>query len=271
MFKKLSAAATAALMMVGGAQANLVSVIDLFNTPQARLTDSTANGFVVSSQTPAPGFPDASILGGYRELIIDLKDQNGDPGAEAKLGVSGGRLTFSTDASASATGIVRWDGVGQSTPGNDTTSAQAIITNGLMGLNIGNVFTDSFEIQTIQSDAGFRFTIEAYNSTTQWSKVELTSNAHALNVANPFKSYIPLIAFLDCGFSGGGIVVNCGTGGPVDFSNLGALQVVIDPDGVFTSLDLSLNQVTVVPEPNAIALVGLALLGAGVASRRRKV
>lgn len=276
MFKTLSAVAVAALTMVGGAQAMSVSTIDLFNTKQTKLTDTTVGGVIASE---IGSIADASILGGFREIMVDQK-VNAGSGEESTIGVSGGLLKFSNEFGASATGIVRWDGATASTggtiplpgplPTEHTTSGGAINVTGLGGLDIGNVFTDSFELKVTFADGAYFFRIDAYTDATHWSTVKIQANQHAL----PITSYIPLLAFLDCTNSvppGPPLVtVTCGAAGAVDFDNLGALQAVIDVDGTAAALDLALNQVTVVPEPNAIALVGLALLGAGLASRRRK-
>lgn len=260
MIKTLSAIAIAALTMVGGAQAALVSTIDLFTTNQAKLIDTTVGGVVASEVGSAL---DTTILGGFREIMVDQKGNDGQ-GAESEISVSGGLLKFSNDFGARSTGTVRWDG--QSAP-----AGGAINETGLGGLDIGNALTDFFELKVTFADGQYFFRIDAYTSATRWSTVQIAAQQHAL----PITSYIPLAAFLDCTNSvppGPPLVtVTCGAGGAVDFDNLGALQAVIDVDGTAAALDLALNQVTVVPEPNAIALVGLALLGAGVASRRRKV
>ena len=260
MFKTLSAVAIAALTMVGSAQATLISTVDLFTTAQAKLIDTTVGGAISSE---VGGALDTTILGGFRELILDQK--TGDGVAESSIQVAGGALRFANEPGAGSTGIVRWDGASAPTGG-------VINHTGLGGIDLGNVFTDSFELQIISADGAYFFQIDAYTSATQWSSVKIAANVH------PFPgitSYIPLAAFLDCTNSvppGPPLVtVTCGAGGAVDFDNLGALQAVIDVDGTAVDLDLRLNQVTVVPEPNAIALVGLALLGAGFASRRRKV
>ena len=261
MFKTLTAVAVAALTMVGGVQAATVATIDLFSTFQADVIDTTANGISVSSEVGSN--VDATILGGFRELIISQTIHQRTT-STSTLGVNSGFLNMSNSAGTASTGTVRWDGQSAVTGG-------AINVTGLMGEDIGNVFTDFFELQVDFADGAYFFRIDAYTSATQWSSVQIAANQHAL----PITTFIPLLAFLDCTNAvppGPPMVtVTCGAGGAVDFDNLGALQAVIDVNGTATNLDLSLNLVTVVPEPNAIALVGLALIGAGVASRRRKV
>ena len=263
MTKFLRAVAVASMAVCGFAQAATTTTVDLFSTNQAKITDAAIDGFVETSQVGA--LLDATILGGYRELIVDLKTST--VGNDASMIVSGGALSFNVGSLATATGVVRWDGVAAGASG---VAISAIDSDGLGGIDLGNVLTDSFEVKILFSDAGFNFVIEAYNSDDQWSKVSITSNEHLV----PFTSYIPLAAFLDCtnSFPFPGVSVSCGTDGPVDFDNLGALQVVLDPLGEYVALDLTLDQITTtVPEPGALALVGLALLGAGAASRRRKV
>ncbi len=253
-----SAIAAAALAFSFSAQS---AVVDLFSTSQADLTDTVLGGGGLMSQVGSAG--DTTILGGYRDLGVELQSilVPGASGA-ATIGASGGILNFSTSSISTGTGLVRWDGAN---------TGAAIDTGGLGGINFGDVFTDSFEVTTVFSDAGFTFVIEAYNSATQWSSVSIVSNSHPFSLPGTI-SYIPLIAFLDCAnaFPVPGVNVTCGAGGPVDFSALGALQVIVDPLGASTSIDLSLNQVSVVPEPGSLALASLALLGAAVGTRRRK-
>lgn len=262
MRKTLQAVAIAALATAGAAQAALVNTVDLFTTNQAGITDVAVDGNVRTSQVGSNA--DTSIFGGYRELIVEKKS-GANPNNGASMNVFNGTLSFNVGSQTTGTGIVRWDGV---TAGADNAALSAINPVGLGGLFLGNALTDSFQIDVIFSDAGFSFVLEAYTNANQWSKVEILSNAHPV----PTSTFIPLAAFLDCtnAFPVPGVTVSCGGGGAVDFTNVGALQAVIDPNGSFVALDLTLGQVQVVPEPGALALVGLALAAAGVATRRRK-
>ena len=277
MTKMLKAVAIAALTVFGSANASLINKVDLFSIDQALITDTLGTGGTsVSSQVGSPAdnsiAPNVgTILGGYRELIVDKKSDGTVGGTNinrsVNMGVSLGQLDFSTSSLTTGTGIIRWDGITQSASGGAIQAINAIGLQTLgVGVNLGNVLTDQFELTTIFSDGGFIFRIEAYTSATKWTAVDIVSNQHTM----PTTTYVPLDTFLACGFMDAVVTVTCGIGGAVDFSNLGALQAIIDPAGSFVSLDLTLDQVTVVPEPSGIALVGLALLGLGVTARRRK-
>jgi hypothetical protein len=59
--------------------------------------------------------------------------------------------------------------------------------------------------------------------------------------------------------------IQAGTG--VDFSNVGAFQMVINLVNPIERVDLSIDIISAVPEPGSLALAGLALFGLASASR----
>jgi hypothetical protein len=119
-----------------------------------------------------------------------------------------------------------------------------------------------------------------YTDANNWTKVSLDASS----VTSSTISYIPFSAFTNdalCGTYGAAPGVNsitCGGTG-ADASNLGALVARLNtgdpnaPGGAQNptiAIDLQLDSVRTVPEPGVLALMGMGLLAAAVAGRRRK-
>lgn len=236
----------AVLALAFSLNASATLVIDSFSSTQAKIEDGTVGGPIVSSQ-----LADATVLGGYRELIVS-KTGGFDAAAAAdttlttSLAVGGGKLRFSNDNDVSGVGIARWDG---------SATGGAINATGLGGASL-LAYGNAFVIDVISSDPGatFNFILEAYTNAGQYSSYTLAGTGVG----------IYSITFADLLGAGATTV-----GGGVDVTNLGALQLTILPMGASTfGLDLAIDTISV-PEPASLALVGLSLLGLGVMRRRQ--
>jgi hypothetical protein len=275
MNKKLSVLGAAIAMSVSvNAQAAFISYVDLFTAAQSVqdvLDDSTAVSSHVSDAL--------SIMGTERDVSVDLvNDLSGtlNDGDRSRINVNGGTLAFSNDNLLFGEGIVQWDGVDGSMNLNKT---------GLGGLDLIAAGANAFQYEVINTDLGFLFSIELYSDAGNFTKAMIKTDAATLETI-PFAD---LQNGLICGydFSTHGVVpgvdsaiqsITCGgdnvfgdavAGNTVNLASLGAIQAILNVGGATGSVDLRIGRVVTVPEPSVIGLVGMGLLAAGFAGKRR--
>ena len=198
-------------------------------------------------------------------------DNGGSNTRTANIGVAGGVLDFSVDTLARGTGTVQWDGV----DGSIALNPIGLQTAGVgVDLTAGGTL-GGFGVTTLFSDAGYEFLVNAFTDATHWTSISFS--AHAVPAGPPVTSFIPFAGFTNpflCGAVNPAPNVNSITCAPgnnvVDFTNLGALELIIDPNGGSIAVDLTLDQVTTVPEPSVLGLLGAGLLAGGIATRRAR-
>lgn len=194
--------------------------------------------------------------------------------------VDAGALSYNTDSQTYGLGYVRWDGDTGADGSNAATGISELGFNaslnatGLGGIDLSAV-ANAFELTVLESDLGFFFGLQVFTNANQWTLLLLAANQH-LDTDPPAVS---LISFADFETAAAnqvnfllpsGALRFTGSAGGADLSSVGALQAIINPNAVSSlRIDLTVDAARTVPEPSALGLVGLALVAAGAAARRR--
>jgi hypothetical protein len=278
---KIATSAALAAAFVSGNAANAAEVIiDLFTDPVLGQTVSTAT--IGTFDTNQEGVFPASIIGGYRDLsITKLTDNFGlATQGDAALSVGAGTLTLDNATGVTSRGVITWDGINDA--GNDGSNVN---TTGLGGFDLTlNGSVDRILAELEYADLGFSYQISiwdmdgsaatlsaavqfqvlsTYIAHYDFDWFQLADGAYCNGVSSPPSCTNPLTE-LDFTISRGGNL------GSIDFTQIGALQLVLYNTEAYASADFALGSVkTEVPEPGVIALLGLGLLGA-VTSRSRR-
>lgn len=258
---ELKILASAALLALGSS-AN-AAVVDLFSTDQAEIEDTTADATIAPATIEGSSVSTlgSDILGGERDIWINLTTQAAQtPNANVRASVAGGSFSVSVDSGATASAEIQWDGADGSS---------AVDPTGLGSIDLYALGADGFRAFVNYSDLGFPFAITAYQSATDYTTISLEAHeVSPFTVPGEPGTLIPFDAFQLCGAS----VVFCSDADGTDLHFLSALVVRFDPLSSFGAFDLTLDNIVTedVPEPSAMALLGLGLLGTGFAGYRRR-
>lgn len=264
-----SALAACCFGVAGSASAGIV-VIDLFDDPFTPAQVLSLNPVLgdpstgsLFSEFPGGLTPSPTIIGGYRDLTLNVTDNPDDTAAVAQ--VFKGKYTFSTGSNVNANGSIQWDGKDGSAALNPT-GLGGIDLLGLLGCSSA---CGQINATVNYADQAFTYDIRFYTDGTNWTQLEANT---LFQVNAPYTSTYALSWFElpTNNYTLDGLpltITQHGTG--VDFNNLGAIEFLINSDGNTVSVDLTLDNVRALPEPGSMALVGFGLLGlAGI--RRRK-
>lgn len=256
-FKNLKLLLSAPLL-IASMSANALTV-DLFDTDQAYTKD--AIGDATSVSTTATSLL-GDILGDEREIHA-TKTNNWADGALGVSGiVTGGLLAISTDSGVDGNVAIQYDGSA------DSGAIGLDLTAGLGGEDF-SIFSN-FVFEVISADVGFSFSIGMYSDAANYSVITLLSSG----ATGP--NLIPLAGFgsdaaCSAALPPGVVDVTCGSGDTQasDLSSINAFEIIFyGVEGV--EVDMRLNDITTIPEPSVLSLLGLGLIGVGVVGYRRR-
>ena len=276
----------AALVFSMNASAN---TIDLFTDPDGgqTVTDDSNGAEADDGENFSEVGSYTTIIGGYRDLKADAISGASNNGGGCQvaddctvLRVLDGRLTFNNDTGVTGIGIVQWDGQDSSSDLDYT------------GLGGENLYTqegcpaggcDRFVFTVYESDQGFPFLVGIYTDDTHYTEFLLAAEAASEAGGTSYVNVLLFTFFENAealglcdgiGLPTGVLDVNCGADGDANLADVGALQVILNPDGSTqtVAVDLEIGGITKtgVPEPGILALLGMGFAAGGLVRARRR-
>jgi len=239
-YKGLMAVAVLGVLAAGGLPAKAAVVIDDFSKPDSPVV--TLISFLNPDQTLIKTV-DASILGGERDVLIDVL---GNPSPISYAGVVGGGIfMFGSFGAAGVVATLQYDGLDGDVAGPP---GQLVNAEGLGGVDLTS-YGSEFYFDFLSADSGSGAVIDILirvNSIAQSSIFSggIPESPSSLTFLAPFSSFSD----------------------PSVFQNATSIEVKLNPNGT-PNVDFELDTFGI-PEPATLSLLGLGAVAA--LGRRRK-
>lgn len=239
--RTLTTLAACVVVLAAASVASATIIIDNFNAGDQSLSVRQA---APNASSFVWGLLESDVLGGTREVVLQWVGGASRTFADVNLD-DNGTLDYAQGPGTESRLTIVWE------------REQAPDQIGLSDYNLAADLTaqgdTGFVANLLNIDLPIQFRIEVYTDASNASYWEVVAAGGDTGV-----NYVPFAAFST--LSGAG----------ADFTNVGAIKLVIDGAG-YPDTDVSIDYfATGVPEPSTVALAAVALFGAALVARRRR-